>query len=184
MRTLRAGTWRDDCGGPPAGFTLVELTVVIMLMGIILLIAYPRFEGSIFASNIKQACRRLAATVRYAQNLAAHQRKICRINYDLDRNTYWVTIQGAEENFVADTTSLGQERKLPEGVSFEDVISPRDGKVKEGQTFTRFLPKGMVDRSQIHLKDDRGRQFTLIIQPLTAEVRFFDTYLEEEWAPR
>ena len=162
----------------------MELTVVILLMGIILLITYPRFEGSIFASNIKQASRRLAATVRYVQNQAAYKRKIYRINYDMDQNTYWVTIQEKEEDFAADTSSLGHERKLPKGVSFEDVISPRDGKVKEGQTFTRFLPKGIVDRSQIHLKDDAGRRFTLIILPLTAEIRFFDTYVEEEWVPQ
>ncbi len=162
----------------------MELSVVIALMGIILLITYPRFEGSLFASNIKQASRRLAAAVRLAQSQAAYKRKICRIYFDLDRNTYWLSIQGNEEDFVTDTSFLGQERKLPDGVSFEDVISPRDGKVQEGQTFTQFLPKGLVDRSQIHLKDEANRQFTLIIQPLTAEIEFFDTYVEEEWVPR
>jgi len=196
MRTSRAGTWRAEAGGfeensnsefrtsNPRGFTLIELSVVIALMGIILLITYPRFENSLFASNIKQASRRLSAAVRYAQSQAAYKRKICRIYFNLDRNVYWLSIQGDDDDFVIDTSFLGQEKKLPDGVFFEDVISPRDGKVTEGQTFTQFLPKGLVDRSQIHLRDEAGRIFTLIIQPLTAEIRFFDTYVEEEWVPR
>jgi len=183
MPTLKAGTWKADRGKAAVGFTLVELTVVIMLIGIILLVTYPRFEGSFFASNIKLASRRLAAAVRYTQSRAANQRKECRINYDLDHNTYWVSIRGNDGDFVADASPLSRDHKLPEGVIFEDIISPRDGKVQEGQTFTLFLPKGMVDRSQIHLKDETGRRFTLIILPLTAEVRFFDTYVEEEWVP-
>ncbi|MDT7849033.1 prepilin-type N-terminal cleavage/methylation domain-containing protein [Methylophilus sp. VKM B-3414] len=72
------------------GFTLVELVVVIMLMGILAAVAAPRFaNGDIFETRGDAGL--LSSTLRYAQKTAIAQR----------RNVYVIL-----NNAVPDTVSL------------------------------------------------------------------------------
>ncbi|MBT8136488.1 MAG: GspH/FimT family pseudopilin [Gammaproteobacteria bacterium] len=66
---LRAGTAGPEAAAPQAGFTLVELVVVLAVIGLLAVVAAPRFFGnSVFEERAYRD--EVVSALRYARNLA------------------------------------------------------------------------------------------------------------------
>jgi prepilin-type N-terminal cleavage/methylation domain-containing protein len=161
----------------PRGFTLVELTMVILIMAVLLAVSIPRL-GPLTGHNLNVGCRRLSGTVKYLFHRATVRRTIYRLNYDLKANEYWVTYRDENLEFVGDPSVLTRKVKLPRDVSFEDIVILGRGMFREGQIQTHFFPKGWVEETLVHLKDARGRQASIHILPLSARVKIYERYVE------
>jgi len=161
------------------GFTLLELTLVILILGIFLALSIPRL-GYLTGHNLNITSRRISATVRYLFHRSTLKRTVYRLNYDLKKNEYWVTYRDENLEFVQDASSLSRKARLPRGVSFEDILIVGQGKFKEGEVKTHFFPKGWVEETLVHLKDARGRQASIHILPLSATVKIYEKYVEPE----
>src|SRR5438309_1712281 len=74
----------------PVGFTLLELAVVLFIIGLVLMIAMPRL-GSFQGTELRVEAHRLATRSRYLYEEAGSQKVLLRLNFDLDRSTYFVT---------------------------------------------------------------------------------------------
>ena len=159
------------------GFTLVELTLVILIMGILLALSIPKL-GNLTGHNLHVSCRRLAATMKYILHRATVRHTVYRLNYDLKTQEYWVTYRDENLEFVRDASSFARNAKLPQDVSFEDVVIVGRGKYREGEVQTHFFPKGWVDETLVHLRDGRGRQASLHILPLSARIKIYENYVE------
>lgn len=162
---------------PMAGFTLIELTMVILIMGILLAFSIPKL-GHLTGHNLNLSCRRLSSTVKYLLHRATVKRTIYRLNYDLKTNEYWVTYRDENLEFVADPSGPGRRVKLPREVSFEDIVLVGRGTFAEGEVQTHFFPKGWVDETLVHLKDARGHQASVHILPLSARTKIYGEYVE------
>lgn len=173
MPTSRAGIWKSE-----KGFTLIELTTVLIIIGIISVFAVPGFKNLLWHGDIKGAVRRLSGAIRYAHNQAAITKSRHRLNYDLDANRYWVTFRDAEGEFVEDRSILARNMALPDKVRFKDISIPEEGEVIHGTAHTEFVPNGLVEDTVIHLENDEGRVFTLMIKPLTGNVKVYDRYIK------
>lgn len=159
------------------GFTLIEITLVILIMGILLALSIPRL-GSLTGHNLKVSCRRLSATAKHLFHRSTVKRTIYRLNYDLKRNEYWITYRDETLEFVGDSSPLSRRVRLPKDVYFEDITIVGRGKFFEGEVQTHFFPKGWVDETLVHLKDARGRQASIHILPLSARTKIYDKYVE------
>lgn len=72
-----------------AGFTLIELLIVVVIMGAISLVAFPRLKDTFEASGLRGARARLITVHGAARAAAVQTNRAVRIHFS--GNTMWVT---------------------------------------------------------------------------------------------
>jgi len=72
------------------GFTLIEVMIVVFLMSLIAGITTIFFANTLPSAKHKAAARELAATIKYARNLAFVKNEKQIINIDIDSGNYFI----------------------------------------------------------------------------------------------
>ncbi len=160
-----------------SGVTLIELSAVLLVLAVLLAFLTPTFRD-LTEYHIKSSSRRLASTIKYLFDEAAIRHTYYRLHYDLKKEEYWVSSLDEGKEFKEDPSVLSSRVRLPGRIYFEDIVTQGRGKVYDGETFTQFFPQGWVEETIIHLADERGRHYSLLIMPLTGKVRIYDRYVE------
>src|SRR5262249_44205039 len=129
------------------GFTLLELTLVLFIIGLLVAMAGPPLTD-LGSSRLDSSPPRPAPLVRHLNGEAALHNRPYRLNYDLDRGTYWVTtlfVSRETEEFRTDPSPLSRPTQLPSSITFADVQVPGVGRVSTGRVYTHFFPHGYTD---------------------------------------
>jgi general secretion pathway protein H len=142
-----------------AGFTLLEVIVVLVLAGIIyaILLAVPMRGAS--AADLKASARVLASGLRQAQSMAMVTRQDAVLTLDLDSREF--VLAGEKE-----------PRKLPDGIDLKlytaqsEVTSDRKGAI-------RFYPDGSSTGGRITVSAGE-RKFLVDVDWLTGRVSIGD----------
>lgn len=169
MRTSRAGT------SIRSGFTLIELVVVLFIVALLASLVMPRLGAFLSHGDTNKAIRQLRGVVRYLTGLAATSKGTYRIYYDIAAGSCWVGKVTEGEQVERDNGFLTRQFRLPPGVRFAEVITPR-GVYKEGVAYTEFSPTGWVEETLIQLEGDA--RVTLRLLPLSGEVRVYEGFVE------
>ncbi len=72
---------------------------------------------------------------------------------------------------------LALSRRLPEGTRFVDIVTSRETKVNRGYCFTTVWPTGWIEPTTLHIQDEKGKSYTLLIEPVAGTVRLEEGYL-------
>jgi type II secretion system protein H len=155
-----------------AGFTLIELAVVLFLMALMALLIVPSMTG-FHTSRLKHESRRLAGRASFLYEQAAAGKLVLRLTFNLDAQGYSVSRldpHSANPVFVPDLEAGAAPVELPSDVRLRDVTVEGQGTVTRGMAKCNFYPEGYVDATVIHLIDSGGTVFTLSFQPLTGRV--------------
>ena len=158
------------------GYTFIELTVVIFLIGLTLVLTVPRFRYEMFTDDLKATVRRMVGTIRSLRNDAIREQKIYVLCFDLGSNRYW--IESADMTDEGRALEYEKALQLPGGVQILDVWSGEMGKKVDGKAAIRFTKKGYIEQSVIHLGAEDGRKFTLELSPFMGKVKVFERYVE------
>jgi len=162
-----------------SGFTLIELSIVLLILAIAVSFLVPRLRNVDNAALTSSAAR-LATTSRYLYEEAAFRRRPMRLNFDLDKHRYWVTVLNddpTDPEFVLEDGELARPVILPGTVTFADVALPATGVLHEGIVYAEFQPEGYVDPLVVHLTNARHEFATLAIDPLTGRTRVAGEYV-------
>ncbi len=160
------------------GFTLIELSVVLILIGIVMAFAVPRFQTSIVTDELKASTRRMIALIKGLKEEAVREHKVCFLHFDLESNQYWIdsTDMTEEERALAPAKAS----TFPAGVRVLDVWFRDKGKEAAGRTAIRFSRKGYIQPSVIHLGAADERVFTLVLSPFLGKVKVYEEYIDFE----
>jgi type II secretion system protein H len=94
-----------------AGFTLVELVMVVAIMAILTSVAFWRLGPSVRRSKVNRSASTLAADIQYAQLVAAQQRKPVVIIISEPLKSYIIrdsdSAQVFRERYLGEETDFG-----------------------------------------------------------------------------
>lgn len=145
---MTIGPSNNDCRetATRTGFTLLELILVMVTIGVILAISAPSLRGFFASRQTADAATNICALTKYARTQAILQGCIWRLNVDPSSGTYQLTMQqrGA---FVNLETDMGREFLPPEGATITlqlDTASPVSTSlgIRSGGTLSQQSSRG------------------------------------------
>jgi prepilin-type N-terminal cleavage/methylation domain-containing protein len=161
------------------GFTLIELTIVIVILGVMLSLIIPRL-GELGEANLKQSARHLTSTIRFLKDESQARKEVFRLRFDVTEGRYWVEVwtlvNETTGEFKRFSSEMGTEGALTGQTTFRDVqvaSHPDD-------PYIQFSPNGWVEHAVIHIRDGEGRDYTLLVNALTGNTELREGYLEEK----
>ena len=189
MPTLRVGA-RSERGLPPtgsAGFTLIELTMVILVIGIVGALVLPRFGGLLDRQQMRRTVNVMRGMVRQLHAKAALTKRVYRLTFDLDEQKLAVCYleslpaTGSDDDVcVAEPSREMRGYAMPDAVQLLDVVTFDGKKVREGTVMTHFHPTGQAEPSVVHLQTPDEAHVTLFIEALAGRVKVVYGYAERE----
>lgn len=178
------GPGQHKGGLSSSGFTLIELTLVLIIMTVVFALVIPRLRDP-GRTELEAQSHRLALTFRLLRSEAVLNGSAYRLNYDLDQQRYWVTAADNSADlaqFAQDIGNLARGTKLEDPVSMIDVVLPTlAGKIVQGQVYTVFYPDGSVDPTVIHLGNGRDA-YTLWLNPMNGRLNADAGYREVQYS--
>ncbi|PCJ36531.1 MAG: type II secretion system protein GspH [Cellvibrionales bacterium] len=153
---------------PQSGFTLLELLVVLVLLGIIAVLVAPGLGGSLDNAKLKTASRELLAVLRVQRSVAITQGKIITLSFTRDEPSYRIdderVVLGAGLSVVyqaatGTTSDGGLGQQLPDG----------------GNNHLVFYPDGSSSGAMLQLRMGEGLRY-LRVDWLTGAVSLYDSF--------
>jgi len=156
-----------------AGFTLIELIVVIALMGLMLFFSLPQFQNNPFLNDTKKSSRWLIRKVQTLRESALRDQKRYTLHFDLDSGRVWETNEAMSPEDIESTIMDSYE--LPEDLRIIDIEYPSKGKIYSGQAEITFYKAGYTNKALVHMQDD-DTYLSFLIEPFLSNVEFFYKY--------
>ncbi|XHC25877.1 MAG: prepilin-type N-terminal cleavage/methylation domain-containing protein [Phycisphaerales bacterium] len=101
------------------GFSLVELVVVMLILGVIAAIAAPRFGHASTTFRLEAAINKIEADLKYAAQMARAQSRTVKVTFDPDTDSYTITgVDGPLDGVANYTVNLAEP---PYEVQIADV---------------------------------------------------------------
>ena len=137
-----------------AGFTLLEVIIVLMLSLLILGLVMVSFAGLLSSAKLQATVREFSATLRQARDLAKIHGEQQGWNIDLDSGEY-----GIEGRKV---------RKIPSNLELK-IVDSINGEIQGGQYRLVFEPNWSMEGVIFQLSDKK-RAFKVQLDPLLGAV--------------
>jgi prepilin-type N-terminal cleavage/methylation domain-containing protein len=162
----------------PDGFTLIELIVVISLISLILFVAIPRFQSTVFTDNTNKTSRWIMGKVQSLKTRAVRDQNLYILHVSLDANKLWVSDGSMSEEELENAELQGY--KLPDDVRLIDVEYPQNEIIALGTADIRFYQKGYSDKALIHLENSDSEQRSFLIEPFLPGVKLYEKHIAFE----
>jgi prepilin-type N-terminal cleavage/methylation domain-containing protein len=148
------------------GFTLIEFSVVLFLLGLLLWLVVPRLSA-VVGPDRNTVFREIAAGSEEAFDTALFEKKEVRFVVDPSEGTYRFQIQG-------EGAPTAPPRNLSEGLAITGVRIENEDRPSDIVTEIRYLPGGKVPSFRIFFRESRGGgnppEWTLRVNPYDGSV--------------
>jgi prepilin-type N-terminal cleavage/methylation domain-containing protein len=161
--------------GHKGGYTLIELIVVLILLGLMFGLTVPRFRQAILSDSLDATALRFIGLVQGLRERAISEQVAYVLHIDIRDRKIWSYAGSASEEELEN--ARGRAYKLPADVRIEDIWSWSSGKVYEEATI-RFSRKGYIEQSMIHLQAEDGRRVSLELTPFVGSIITHEGYVD------
>ena len=147
-----------------AGFTLVELLVVLVLIAILMSVTVPSIGRGLSAVKLKTTSREIVATIRFARWKAIREQKLYWMRIDSEKN---------EIELVSQDLKYKKLISMQYGISIIKVSLLGEQEPAEKQEISTFffMPNGFSDSFQVVISTERGLRVKVFQDVLTGSPR-------------
>lgn len=161
----------------PAGFTLIEMLVVLALISIMAFAVLPRLGTRSDADSLEAMARRIVILAQQAHSQAATETKPWFLAINLDKTEVWLTnVRPSENDNEVFSTGFSEDQ---DKLRFVDVIRMDGDMAIDGTVSFAFWANGGNEPGTVHLEDPKGREMTLFIRPYLGRVEIKEGYQRE-----
>jgi prepilin-type N-terminal cleavage/methylation domain-containing protein len=157
------------------GFTLIELMIVLVIIGITLGYIGPRIFSTLSTSNMDLAVRDITTMIQLGRSSAITQHKTFFIRFDLDNNK--IALYPMPET-SSGSPQMIKERKMPDGVVLKNIKSAYQSEKDRGEMDLKITTEGVVEQGVIYLEGAIGSTYTLVVKPFSGTLKFYDHFVE------
>ena len=154
------------------GFTLLELVLVLLLMGLIAGLTLPFVVSTLDRIKLQSEVRQIASAIQFTRSEAISRKTLLTFNVDINKSQYWLAIPKQEE--------VTQSKPIDETVQIMDY-QRADETLPEGTFKILFYPRGNSSGGTIRFKsiDDKDEEniYAVTIDPITGKPKI--KHLEE-----
>lgn len=138
-----------------AGFTLLELIVVLFVISLVMALVLPSF-GRLGERRLKSEAREMASILRYMNDSAVSRKETFLMRFDLDDGmVYWKGPDGEKRRKFDDITGVTTQSR---------------GKVSKGEITLFFEPLGIQENLSVHMSRDK-KDMTITLNHLSGKVK-------------
>jgi general secretion pathway protein H len=139
-----------------SGFSLLELVVVLLLLGLSSIIVLPSVDKGLKNRELRESALKLAAAARNLRSKAVHENGLERLVVDQRANSYQVS--GKSVRLSAEIRFTGMEGGEPLGDGLRQFL---------------FFPNGSLLGGEIGLANRAGAAYAVRLDPLLGRVAVF-----------
>lgn len=161
------------------GFTLLELIIVLVLIGLLLVVSVPALRNTMIDDPLKSTARKLIGTIDNIRDNAVREQQGYLLYIDLDGNRLWQLRES--EVKPGEVTPPETGIFTPGGdVRLRDVWAKTTGTVSRGIAELWVSRQGYVDQTIIHLENGEGETLSLVVSTFLPGIEVRDGYYEPE----
>ena len=157
------------------GFTLLELMIVMVIVGITLGYIGPRLYTGISSSSMDKATRDIMTIIQFARSSAVTQHKPYYVRFDIDNASFGLYPKPESTGVISE---MVKEKDLPKGIVFKNIKSPYQIPKQQGQVDILVTPEGVIEQGVIYIEGGFGKTYTLVIKPFSGNLKVYDRYIE------
>ncbi|MBV5316825.1 MAG: type II secretion system protein [Desulfobulbaceae bacterium] len=167
------------------GFTLLELIVVMVLIAITVTLTVPKISNFIYTDQLKVAVRKLVGLINQSSQLAQRNQAPYLLRYIEGEQRFVVEPEQQKEDetktFFKESKEIKERGlRLAESVKVKDCWSWYGGIRTTAEFSIRFTKNGYVEPTIIHLREDGGREISVVLSPFLGKVQVVDRYVTPE----
>ena len=169
-----------------AGFTLIEIMIVLAIISIVMAIGLPAIERVTY-QRVNSQTRKFIGVIRTIRNESILLNVVQRLAFDLDHGTWWVEQQKqfqlltepdhqpkkksgkkqeeAPSNFMMAEKFSKKPIELPGGVAIDGVLKEKEGFIKEGIAYINFFPNGFTEQALVYINKEGSKPGVYIVDP-------------------
>jgi general secretion pathway protein H len=160
------------------GFTLIELTVVIILVGLLMVFTIPRFHDSVLTDTLKISAREIVSSIYSVRSDAVRENRGYVLKFDLSSDSYWVEpvdMPDLDSSFAKENA-----KRLPDDVDIKDITIVGEENDLAGESEIRFHRKGYIGPALIRIGSDKGKELTIILRPFLHKIEVVEGRVDPE----
>ena len=150
-------SFEEDDGG----FTLLELVLVLLLMGLIAGFTLPFVASTLDRLKLQSEVRKISSALQFARSEAISKKAIFTFNVDMNESKYWLAMPKHNE--------VTQSKPIDKTVRILDYQGA-DETLKEGSFIILFYPSGNSSGGTLRFKSindkDENNIYAVIIDPI------------------
>lgn len=162
-----------------AGFTLLELIIVLVLIGLLLVVTVPTLRNSMIDDPLRSTGRKLIGYVSEVRGKAIREQQSYLLFLDLDENRIW----SYKENEIGAGETAPPEKgvfQIDASVNLADLWTKSQGSISSGVAEIWVSRQGYLDKMLIHLINDDGESLSMKVSPFLPAIEVVDGYHEPE----